>query len=169
MAITPPAPVAAFTVASTNFFVTQKVVFTNISAGSITNSAWTFGDGNTANTSGSGVTNNVSNTYTNQNTTNMVVLTARGSGGATSATNYIVVYPTPKLNQPVLFGGGLVFSISNAAPGTPFVILTCTNLATNTVNWTVATNDVFDVNGAYNYTNPAATNMAAFFRLKSPP
>jgi PKD repeat protein len=168
-AINPPAPVAGFTVASTNIFVTQTVVFTNISAGSVTNSAWSFGDGNVTNTSGASVTSNVSNTYINPNTTNMVILTASGPGGATMATNYIVVTPKPVIGTPVLSNGSLIFSISNAVPGAPFVILTCTNLATNVVNWTMATNDIFDVNGAYNYTNPAPTNMASFFRLKSPP
>jgi PKD repeat protein len=159
----PPAPVASFTVASTNIFVTQTVVFTNTTTGSVTNSAWSFGNGST-NTSG---VNNVSDTY-NTTGTYQVILTASGTGGSSAATNNIVVYPKPAINKPVLSNGSLIFSVSNAVPGATFAILTYTNLATNVVSWTVATNGVFDVNGAFNYTNTPLTNAASFFRLKSP-
>jgi autotransporter-associated beta strand protein len=159
----PPAPVAAFTVASTNIFVTQTVVFTNTTTGSVTNSAWSFGNGST-NTSG---VNNVSDTY-NTTGTYQVILTASGTGGSSAATNNIVVKPKPAINKPVLSNGSLIFSVSNAVPGATFAILTYTNLATNVVNWTVATNASFDANGAFNYTNTPLTNAASFFRLKSP-
>jgi hypothetical protein len=110
----------------------------------------------------------VSDTYTNANSVNMVILTASGAGGSSAATNYIVVYPKPAINKPVLANGSLIFSVSNAVPGATFAILTYTNLATNVVNWTVATNASFDANGAFNYTNTPLTNAASFFRLKSP-
>jgi PKD repeat protein len=161
--VTPSAPVAAFAVAATNIFVTQTVVFTNTTTGSVTNSAWSFGNGST-NTSG---VNNVSDTY-NTTGTYQVILTASGTGGSSAATNYIVVYPKPAINKPVLANGSLIFSVSNAVPGATFAILTYTNLATNVVNWTVATNASFDANGAFNYTNTPLTNAASFFRLKSP-
>lgn len=165
--VPPPAPVAAFTVSATNLFATQSVVFTNTTAGSVTNSAWVFGDGNTTNTAGVSVTNNVSDTYSNAGTY-LVVLTASGAGGTSTATNHIVVKPKPVINRPALVNGSLVFGGSNGVPFAPYRIWTFTNLATNIVSWTVATNANFDANGAYAYTNAPLTNKASFFRLSSP-
>jgi PKD repeat protein len=58
--VTNPPPVAGFAGTPTNGAAPLTVVFTNTSSGSLTNSEWDFGDGNTA-TNGSTV--NVTNTY----------------------------------------------------------------------------------------------------------
>jgi len=165
--VTPP-PVAAFAALTpTNIFVTQSVTFTNTSTGSITNSAWNFGDGNTTNFSGASVTNNVSDTYINLGT-NIVIFTASGSGGSSMATNYVVVLPKPSLGQPVLSDGNFIFSGTNGPAGQTYRILTSTNVALSLSNWTMVFTGAINPDGSYSYTNTEVTNAAIFFRLISP-
>jgi len=165
--VTPP-PLAAFVALTpTNIFVTQSVVFTNTSTGSITNSAWNFGDGNTTNLNGTSVTNNVSDTYLNLGT-NLVILTASGLGGSSAATNYVVVLPKPTLNQPTLLGGEFIFSGMNGPAGQTYRILTTTNLALPVSGWTPVATNVVGTDGSYGFTNVPVTNNAGFFQIVSP-
>jgi hypothetical protein len=165
--VTPP-PVAAFAALTpTNIFVTQSVTFTNTSTGSITNSAWNFGDGNTTNLNGTSVTNNVSDTYLNLGT-NLAILTASGLGGSSAATNYVVVLPKPTLNQPFLSGGKFIFGGTNGPAGQAYRILTSTNVALALSNWTTVFTGTVNIAGSYSYTNTSTTNTVRFFRLISP-
>jgi autotransporter-associated beta strand protein len=161
------APIAGFSGTPTNIFVTQSVVFTDLSTGSITNWIWNFGNGSSVtNTSNANVTNTyaVAGTY-------MVSLIVSGSGGSNMATsnNYIVVKSPLAIGSPVLSSGNLILSGTNGPIGQQYRILTSINLATNVVNWIpVFTNVFMSPNGGYNYTNTPLTNNASFFRLVSP-
>jgi len=168
VAAAPVVTTAAFAALTpTNIFATQPVIFTNLSTGGITNSAWSFGDGNTTNLAGAQVTDNVSNTYTNLGT-NYVQLTVSGAGGTNSATNYIVVKPRPSLGMPVLRGGKFIFTGGNGPAGQTYRILTATNLTAGWSNWTVSATNWFNPDGSYAFTNAGVTNQTIFFRMVSP-
>ena len=126
-----------------------------------------LGDGNTTNLNGTSVTNNVSDTYLNLGT-NLVILTASGLGGSSAATNYVVVLPKPTLNQPFLSGGKFIFGGMNGPAGQAYRILTSTNVALASSNWTTVFTGTVNTAGSYSYTNTSATNTARFFRLISP-
>jgi PKD repeat protein len=164
---TPPAPVAAFGGMPTNIFVSQSVVFTNLSTGSFTNSDWNFGDGNLiTNSSGANVTNiyAIAGVYP-------VSLTVEGEGGSNLATsnNYIVVKPQAMLGKPVMQGGtSFIFTGTNGPAGVQYRILTATNVAQSLVNWTPVFTNTFNNDGTYGFTNASSTNKARFFRLVSP-
>jgi PKD repeat protein len=168
--IVAPAPVAGFSGMPTNIFVTQTVVFTNTSTGPITSSAWSFGDGNVTNTSGASAANNVSHTYnTTGNYTVTLVVTGPGGSSTNTQTAYIAVKPNLAVGNPVLSSGSLTFSGTNGPIGQQYRILITTNVALNVTNWIPVFTNVFTPpNGSYNYTSPALTNKASFYRLVSP-
>ncbi|MCB2230977.1 PKD domain-containing protein [bacterium] len=84
----PPAPVANFSGTPTSGTVPLTVNFTDLSTGSITSWAWTFGDGGTS------TSQNPSHQYTSAGTYT-VTLTVTGPGGSDgeTKTNYITVNP----------------------------------------------------------------------------
>ena len=163
------APVPGFSGTPTNIFVTQTVVFTNTSTGDITNSAWTFGDGNVTNLSGANVTNNVSHVYSNAGP-DTVSLTVSGNGGSSNLTQiaYITVKPKVSIGQPVLSGGNLILSGTNGPANQPYRILSSTNVALPLAGWLPVYTNVFATDGSYLYTNTPLTNTARFFILVSP-
>jgi autotransporter-associated beta strand protein len=165
VSIVPPAPVAGFSGAPTNFFATQTVTFTDASTGSITNWVWIFGDGNTiTNTSNASVPHAYSATgsYT-------VSLTVNGAGGSSTRTlvNYVVAKPKTAISELTLSGGNLVFSGTNGPAGAQYRILTATDVSLPLANWTPVWTNVFAADGSYGYTNTPA-NPDAFFLLVSP-
>jgi PKD repeat protein len=159
-------PMAAFSGAPTNIFVTQTVTFTNTSTGIITNFVWDFGDGNSVTTSSSA---NVSHRYAAAGAYT-VNLTANGRGGSNTATltSYILASPNPTIASVYLSGGQLVFTGTNVPAGAPYRILTSTNLALPVTSWTPVATNFFAPDGSYCYTNSAPTNTENFFRLVSP-
>ena len=167
--VSAPAPVAAFGGSPTNIFVTQTVVFTNTSTGSITNWVWNFGDGVVV-TNATGVS--VNHVYNTTNTAGYTVsLIVTGSGGANTNTraNYIGVVSKVAIAQPILSGGNLIFGGTGGPVGQPYRILSTTNVALPVLNWTpVYTNVFLPPNGSYAYTNTPLTNAQNFFRLVSP-
>ena len=165
-------PVADFAALSaTSIFAGQSVVFTNLSTGNITSSAWTFGDGHVANPSGATATTNVVNTYTTPGTYT-VSLTVTGLGGSSNATKtaYVVVKPKTVIGKPVLSGGNLILSGTNGPIGQTYYILSSTNVALQLASWTPVYTNVFTPpDGGYSYTNSPQTNATSFFILSSPP
>lgn len=104
--VTPPAPVAAFTVTPTTGAAPLAVTFTDTSTGTPTSWAWTFGDGGTSTTQNPSHTYTTAGTYTAQ-------LTATNTTGSTTATTAITVNPvTPPA------GAVTVVSSSTASSGT---------------------------------------------------
>ena len=89
--LTPP-PMAHFTATPTNGVAALAVTFTDTSTGSITNWAWTFGDGGTTNAT----TTSVLHTYSTPGTYNVTEIVS-GSGGVSTntATNCITVLTPP--------------------------------------------------------------------------
>ena len=81
-------PVAGFSASPTTGLAPLAVTFTDSSTGTITNRAWSFGDGATTNTAST----SLSHTY-NASGTNSVSLTVFGLGGSSTAnqSNYIIV------------------------------------------------------------------------------
>ena len=159
-------PTAGFTGTPTGGFAPLQVAFTDGSTGSITNWAWSFGDGHSVtNSSNAGVTNSyaAAGSYT-------VSLAVSGPGGTGSKTNtaYIVVSPKPALGKPVLSGGNFMFSGTNGPAGVQYRILSTTNVAAALTNWTPVLTNVFGSDGSYGYTNASPTNNAKFFILVSP-
>ncbi len=79
-------PVAGFSGTPTNLFITQSVVFTDASTGSITNWIWNFGDGHAV-TNGSNV--NMTNTYVSSlPSPYTVTLAVAGAGGTSTNTQH---------------------------------------------------------------------------------
>jgi len=162
-------PVALFAGIPTNLFALQSVLFTNTSTGGITNSAWTFGDGNTINVGGANATNSVSDIYTNAGSYS-VILTVTSPGGTNSLTNtaYIVVYPKPVIASAAITGGNLILSGTNGVPNAEYRILTSLAVTNALATWTPVSTNTFSAAGSYSYTNSAPTNVASFFILVSP-
>jgi len=160
-------PVAGFSGTPTNIFVTQSVLFTDASSGSITNWIWSFGDGSASITNTSNVSVNHAYAVAGTNTVSLVVNGAGGSSTNTLA-NYIVVKPKPAFGKPVLTGGGLVLSGINGPAGQQYRILSTTNVALPLASWTPIYTNTFNSDGSYGYTNSAVTNKAGFLLLVSP-
>jgi beta-galactosidase len=165
-AAVPPAPVAGFTGTPTNLFVTQPVVFTDASTGSITNWVWSFGDGNGATNNSSA---NVTNAYAlpGQYT---VSLTVAGAGGSSTntQTGYILAASVPVIDGPVMSGNGLILSGKNGPPGMQYRILTSTDVSLPVADWTPVVTNVFGADGSYCFTNTLITNGPGYFRMVSP-
>jgi len=165
--VTNPPPVAGFSGAPTNIFVTQSVTFTDASTGSITNWVWNFGNGRmVTNSSNANVTNAyaVAGSYT-------VSLTVIGAGGSSTSTRagYVVVKPKAAIGGVTLTtDGSMVFSGTNGPAGQQYRILTTTNVSLALGSWTPVWTNVFGPDGSYNYTNMAGVNPAGFFLLVSP-
>jgi len=161
-----PAPVAGFSGAPTNTFVTQTVVFTDASTGSITNWIWNFGDGNSLTNSSNA---SVNYSYASAGTYT-VTLIVNGQGGSSTNTEpaYIAVSPEPVIGSVKLSGGALVLSGGNGPAGVQYRILTSTNVAQPLANWTPVWTNVFGQDGSYSYTNSPLTSNAGFFLLVSP-
>ncbi len=165
VSVLPPAPVAGFSGAPTNLFVTQTVTFTDTSTGSITNWVWNFGDGNAVtNTSNASAPHAYS--ATGSYTVSLIVSGAGGSNTGTLA-NYVVVKPKTVIGGLTLSGGNLVFSGTNGPAGEQYRILTATDVSLPLVNWTPVWTNVFAADGSYSCTNTPA-NPDAFFLLVSP-
>ena len=161
-----PPPAALFSGTPTNGFAPLRVVFTNLSTGSFTSSAWSFGDGNVA-TNGTGA--NVTNTYAAAGTYNVsLIVSGAGGSGTNTQTAYIVAKPKTTLGRPVLAGGQFIFSGTNGPDNGPYRILGSTNVSLALSNWTVLVTNTFRADGSYSYTNTAPTNKASFFILVSP-
>jgi len=148
-------PTASFTGSPTNGTAPLTVTFTDSSVGSITNRAWTFGDGGTSNTTAT----SVQYTY-NAAGTNTVRLIVSGLGGSATNTRsgYIVVSSAGPPPPPVAsFSGSptngfapLTVAFTDTSTGSitnrfwDFGDTTTTNVTTNGVSHTYAagTNDV---------------------------
>ena len=59
----------------------------------------------------------------------------------------------PVLGGAMISGGNFIFSGSNGPAGSNYVVLTTTNIASPTANWTPVLTNVFDNNGAFHVTN----------------
>jgi alpha-L-rhamnosidase len=159
-------PVAAFSLAPTNIFFTQPVTFTNTSTGIITNSAWDFGDGQSASNNS---TASVAHAYAAAGDYT-VSLTVAGPGGSSTNTlmSYLVIKPKPVINVIVLSTGNILFSGVNCPVGEQYRILNSSNLSLPLANWTPIWTNVFAMDGSFSYTNASQTNASSFFLLAAP-
>lgn len=159
------APVAGFSGSPTVGFAPLQVLFSDASTGNITNWLWNFGDGHSVTNTTSA---SVNHTYTSTGSYT-VTLTVTGAGGANTdtQTSYVVVSSTPMISSVTHSGGNLVMGGTGNPAGTPYRILTSTNLALPLGSWTPVATNTFLPDGSYSYTN-STTQQAAFFRLVSP-
>jgi autotransporter-associated beta strand protein len=164
--ISVPPPVAGFTGMPTNLFVTQMVVFMDVSTGNITNWGWSFGDGHAATNNSNA---NATNTYESAGSST-VSLVVSGAGGSSTNTQagYVLVKPKAVIAGVALSGGVMVFSGTNGPAGAQYRILTSTNMSLPLADWTPVVTNVFASDGNYRYTNVPGVNPAGFFLLVSP-
>lgn len=164
--VTPIAPVARFSGSPTSVYVGQPVTFVDASAGSITNSEWNFGDGNTVATNAS-VT--LTHSYTTAGTYT-VSLTVNGLAGSdtNTQTGLIVVNPSPTFGSPVVSANQLVLNGTGGIAGNQYRILSTTNVTLPMASWTPVWTNTFAQDGSYSFTNSALTNPSTFFRLVTP-
>lgn len=160
-----PAPVASFTGTPTNGFAPLTVILTDTSTGTVTNRAWSFGDGHT-------YTNTTSLYATNTYTTNgtfTVSLTATGPGGTntSSVAKYVIISPAPHFGGAILVGTNLVIGGTNGPAGVQYRILSTTNLNSALASWLPVYTNTFNALGNFGYTN-AATKAQSYFKLVSP-
>jgi len=160
------APTASFSGTPTTGSAPLQVVFANASASTITNSLWTFGDGNSATNTG---LTSVTNTYAAAGTyTVSLKVTGPGGNNTQTRTGYIVVSPAsaPRFNLETLSSGKLIISGTNGSATAQFRILCSTNLSSGT--WTPIYTNQFTGSGTFSYTNSSVTNPAVFFKLITP-
>ncbi len=158
-------PVASFSGTPTTGFAPLTVILTDTSTGTVTNRAWSFGDGHT-------YTNTTSLYATNTYTTNgsyTVSLTATGPGGTntSSVAKYVVVSPAPHFGGAILVGTNLVIGGTNGPAGVQYRILSTTNLTSALASWLPVYTNTFNALGNFGYTN-AATKSQSYFKLVSP-
>jgi hypothetical protein len=159
--------VASFTGSPTNAFVKQLVTFVNTSTGSVTNSVWNFGDGTyVTNTSNANVTHAyaVAGTYS-------VSLTVIGPGGGPSSVthlSYITTLPATTISSAKVTNGQFILKGGNGPVGSPYRILTSTNVALPLASWTPVWTNVFAADGSYGYTNASVTNAGSFYIMVAP-
>ncbi len=158
---------ASFTASVTNGHVPLTVIFTDNSAGSITNRDWNFGDGTVTNTTATSVSHifgSIGN-YT-------VTLTVSGGAG-TNATSLGFVAAAPP-QSPVITGvqasqGKLWLEGTNGPAQAYYEVLTSTNLALPLNLWVSLSTNEFDAAGGFNFATPLdPTAMPTFFRLYVP-
>jgi hypothetical protein len=87
---------------------------------------------------------------------------------ATDGTLRIAAVP-PVINNVTQSGNSFLLSITGGPPGSPYRVLTSTNLLLPLTNWTPAWTDTFNLNGSGQFTNPASsTNAQQFFNIVVP-
>jgi autotransporter-associated beta strand protein len=86
----------------------------------------------------------------------------------TGVVKLVVTAQAPPLitSQSVNAAGKFVFAGSGGTAGSPFYILTSTNLAAPLTNWTKILTNQFDASGNFSVTNPPATNRQGFYRVQ---
>jgi PKD repeat protein len=163
---TPTAPIAGFALSVTSAYVTQGVVFTDVSSGNITNWIWNFGDG-ISSTNSAEV--NPTHAFHKPGTYN-VGLTVNGPAGSSSSNLVaaVTVAAQPNVAAPVLSSGSLTLSGTGGMPSTQYRILTSTSLAMPLASWTPVVTNTFAGDGSYSFTTTALTNSARFYLLVTP-
>jgi autotransporter-associated beta strand protein len=74
----------------------------------------------------------------------------------------------PTVTSTTVSGGNLILSGTGGAPGSTYLLLTSTNVATPLTNWIQVANGAFDGNGNFAVTNAMATNVSrSFFLLRA--
>ena len=93
-----------------------------------------------------------------------------GSGTVTSSVVSVTVNALvkPVVSAPVKNGSGFSFSFTGPN-GQPYTVLTTTNVALASTNWTVVlTNVAFGVSGTASFTNVSPADPQRYYRVKSP-
>ncbi len=167
-----PPPVASFTTTPTNGIRPLAVVFSDTSAGGITNLLWDFGDGQTTNTAAGAV---VAHTYQTSGTFT-VSLVAGGLGGSdtnTQAGLVTVLTPTPpQISGISLFSGDSLVLQGSGGPtngGYYYWLRSSTNLLLPLTSWSIVATNPFDGQG--NFSNQIPLTPGApptFYRLQMP-
>jgi autotransporter-associated beta strand protein len=86
----------------------------------------------------------------------------------TSGTISVIIVAKPVVGSISISGSNLLMSGTGGVASTNFYLLGTTNLNLPFSNWTRLLTNQFDVNGNFNFTNPAGTNLRYFYRLQVP-
>jgi PKD repeat protein len=168
------APTAGFTASPTNGYAPLRVVFTDLSSGSITNRHWAFGDGNVFDAASQTL---VTNLYANPGVYPVSLIVSGAGGAATNLqTGYINVaaVPAPSLvvgNEFILSPTGAVSVTFTGLTGVRYRMVLKDNL--QATNWTTVTPPLPDgwTNGsdaAINLTDPTSGGASQrFYRLEA--
>jgi autotransporter-associated beta strand protein len=88
---------------------------------------------------------------------------------ATDGTLRIAAAAPPSINNFAPSGNGFLLSVTSGPPGSPYRVLSSTNLVLPLTNWTPVWTDSFNLNGSGLFTNPAGpTNAQQFFNIVVP-
>jgi autotransporter-associated beta strand protein len=81
----------------------------------------------------------------------------------------VVTLAQPNFTETFITPDGIVMSGSNGAPGTPYYVLSSTNIALPVVNWTRVATNLFDASGQFRITNAVSSQIPQeFFFLQLP-
>jgi hypothetical protein len=88
---------------------------------------------------------------------------------ATDGTLRIAAAAPPSINSFAPSGNGFLLSVTSGPPGSPYRVLSSTNLVLPLTNWTPVWTDSFNLYGSGIFTNPAgSTNAQQFFNIVVP-
>jgi hypothetical protein len=73
--------------------------------------------------------------------------------------------PPPKIINPVLSGGALLFTATDGIPYDPCCVLSSTNIASPLSNWEFWTTNYFDASGGVTFTNPVSAGESGRYFL----
>ncbi len=79
--------------------------------------------------------------------------------------NVITAQAQPIISHSQVSGTNFIFSGTNGAAGSNYVVLTTTNIATPLTNWTPVLTNSFDINGGFHVTNPINPAVSRSFYL----
>jgi PKD repeat protein len=170
--LTPPPPVAGFTVTPTNGIRPLAVTFTDASTGTITNLLWSFGDSQTTNTPAGGI---VSHTYPTEGAYT-VSLKASGPGGSgtnTQTGSVTVLIPNPPQITSIHPAGTTTFLLQGvggpANGGYYYWLRSSTNIALPLTNWSIVATNPFDFYGNFSNQIPLTPGTSQqFYRMQMP-
>jgi autotransporter-associated beta strand protein len=92
------------------------------------------------------------------------------SGGNLNLVVTPTVVPVPVITPTSIMrsGGNLIFSGSNGPANGTYYVLTSTNVALPTTNWTSIATNTFSPTGTFSVTNAIGTNHSQFFIIEDP-
>jgi PKD repeat protein len=160
-----PLPVAMFSADPTVGQAPLTVTFTDNSTGVISDVAWDFGDGGTANFT---APTSVQHLYATAGVYTATLIASNPTGASTNTQlNLITVNAAtpPSFGTVTLSSSDLILSGTNGTMGGIYHVLSETNLTLAITNWPRIATNTFDGSGSFSFTNSIAPGEAHRFYL----